>query len=70
VLCTTSIQQNEGPNNDQGHIFVFDSHKCEIRKVGSTKLVATSVITPSNTYLLNEIGKEKCCLGKKDESWL
>jgi len=32
--------------------------------------VATAVITPTNIYVLNEIGKEKCCLGKEDEIWL
>jgi hypothetical protein len=29
--------------------------------------VATVVINPRNTYVLNEIGKERCCLGKYDE---
>jgi hypothetical protein len=55
---------------DQGHRLMFDSEKCEIRKVGSGKLVATTVRTPSNIYVLNEIGKEICFLGKDDESWL
>jgi len=32
--------------------------------------VATVVRTPSNIFGLNEIGKERCCLGKDDESWL
>jgi hypothetical protein len=45
---------------DQGHRLVFDSKKCEIRKEKSNKLVATTVRTPSNIYVLNEIGKEKC----------
>jgi hypothetical protein len=49
---------------DQGHRLVFDSQKCEIRKAGSDKLVATTVRTPSNIYVLNEIGKEKCFLRK------
>jgi hypothetical protein len=26
--------------------------------------------TSSNTYVLSEIGNEKCCLGKENESWL
>jgi transposase InsO family protein len=26
--------------------------------------------TSSNIYVLSEIGNEKCCLGKEDESWL
>jgi hypothetical protein len=55
---------------DQGHKLMFDSEKCEIRKEGSGKLVATTVRTPSNIYVLNEIGKERCFLGKDDESWL
>lgn len=29
-----------------------------------------TIITPSNMYVLNEIVKERCCLGKDDESWL
>jgi hypothetical protein len=33
-------------------------------------LLAGTVITQSNTYVLNENAKEKCCLGKKDECWL
>jgi hypothetical protein len=55
---------------DQGHKLLFDSEKCEIRKEGSGKLVATVIITPQKIYVLNEIGKERCCLGKENESWL
>jgi hypothetical protein len=33
-------------------------------------LVATTARTSSNIYVLSEIGNEKCCLGKEDESWL
>jgi hypothetical protein len=54
----------------QGHKLVFDSQKCEIRKVGPNRLVATIVRTSSNIYVLSEIGNEKCCLGKEDEAWL
>jgi hypothetical protein len=32
--------------------------------------VATTVRTLSNIYVLNEIGKKICFLGKDDESWL
>jgi hypothetical protein len=32
--------------------------------------VATTIRTPNNIYVLNEIGKERCCLGKENESWL
>jgi hypothetical protein len=38
---------------DQGHILVFDSKKCEIRKTKSRKLVATTIRTPSKIYFLN-----------------
>jgi hypothetical protein len=55
---------------DQGHKITFDSQKCEIRKEGSGKLIATTAITSSNIYVLSEIGNEKCCLGKEDENWL
>jgi hypothetical protein len=55
---------------DQGHTLLFNSKKCEIRKEGSGKLVATTIRTPNNIYILNEIGKERCCLGKENESWL
>jgi hypothetical protein len=55
---------------DQGHKVTFDSQKCEIRKEGSRKLIATAVRTSSNIYVLSEIGNQKCCLGKEDESWL
>jgi hypothetical protein len=55
---------------DQGHKVTFDSQKCEIRKEGSRKLVATAAITSSNIYVLSETGNERCCLGKENESWL
>jgi len=32
--------------------------------------VATTIRTLNNIYVLNEIGKESCCLGKENESWL
>ena len=55
---------------DQGHKVTFNSQKFEIRKEGLGKLVATAARTSSNIYVLSEIGNEKCCLGKEDESWL
>jgi hypothetical protein len=55
---------------DQGHKVTLDSQKCEIRKEGSGKLIATIARTSSNIYVLSEIGNEKCYLGKEDESWL
>jgi hypothetical protein len=33
-------------------------------------VIATTAITSSNIYVLNEIVNEKCCLGKEDEGWL
>jgi hypothetical protein len=55
---------------DQGHKVTFNSQKCEIRKEGLGKLIATAVRTSSNIYVLSEIGNQKCCLGKENESWL
>jgi len=55
---------------DQGHKVTFDSQKCEIIKEGSRKLIATAARTSRNIYVLSEIGNEKFCLGKEDESWL
>jgi transposase InsO family protein len=55
---------------DQGHKVTFDSQKCEIRREGSGKLVSTAARNSNNIYVLSEIGNEKCCLGKEDESWL
>jgi hypothetical protein len=49
---------------------LFDSKKCEIREERSGKLVATARRTPKNIYVLNDIGREKCCLGKENESWI
>ena len=45
---------------DQGHKVTFNSQKCDIRKEGSGKLVATSARTSSNIYVLSKIGNEKC----------
>jgi hypothetical protein len=55
---------------DQGHKILFEFEKCEIRKEGSGKLVATTRRTPNNIYVLNDIGREKCCIGKENESCL
>ena len=55
---------------DQGHILVFISKDCEIRKEGTNRLVAMVARTPNNIYILNGIAKESYCLGKEDESWL
>jgi hypothetical protein len=55
---------------DQGHKVTFESQKCEIRREGSWKLVCTAARTSNNIYVLSEIGNEKCCLGKENESCL
>ena len=33
-------------------------------------MVATTSRAPNNIYILDEIKRERCCLGKEDESWL
>jgi hypothetical protein len=55
---------------DEGHRLIFDSENCEIRKEISRKLGPIVVRTPENIYILNEIEKERCCLGRENESWL
>jgi hypothetical protein len=40
------------------------------KEEGLGKLVATTARTPSNIYVLNEIGKETFFLGKEDEVWI
>jgi hypothetical protein len=52
---------------DQGHRLQFDLEKFEIRKEGSGRLVATTIQILNNIYVLNEIGKYICCLGKENE---
>ena len=51
---------------DQGHICIFDSKKCEIRRKYSGKLVGTVVRTPSNVYILEN--EEQCYMSQIDES--
>ena len=53
---------------DQGHIFTFNSKKCETRQESLGRLVATTTKTPHNVYILNEIRKEKSYMGQIDES--
>jgi hypothetical protein len=55
---------------NHGHTLLFKSKKCEIRKEGSGRLVATTIRTPKNICILNEIEKERCFFGKEDESWI
>jgi hypothetical protein len=55
---------------EQGHKVTFNSQKCEIRKEGSGILIATTIRTSRNIYVLSVIGNEKCCLGKEYKSRL
>ena len=55
---------------DQGHICIFDSKKCEIRRKDSGKLVGTASRTPENVYILNTKLDEECHMNLVDESWL
>jgi hypothetical protein len=73
VLLVEDMKQNPlsvSQMCDQGHKILFDLEKCEIKKEGSRKLVATTRRTPNNIYVLNKIGRGKCCLGKENEIWL
>jgi hypothetical protein len=40
------------------------------KKIRVKQIGGYNIRTPRNIYVLNEIGKEKCCLGKEDEIWL
>ena len=53
---------------DQGHICIFDSKKCEIRKKISGKLIGIAVRTPSSGYILEN--EEQCYMSQIDESML
>ena len=55
---------------DQGHIYIFNSQKCEIRKESSGKLVGVSPRTSENVYILNTRVKEECHLNLTNDSWL
>jgi len=48
---------------DQGYKLTFHSKGCEIRKVGSGRLVENANITLRNVYILDEVKGEKCCTG-------
>ena len=55
---------------DQGHVLTFTLKDCKIQREELGKLVATAYRTPNNIYMLDEMKRERCCLGKEDESWL
>jgi hypothetical protein len=48
---------------DQGYNLTFHSKGCEIRKAGSRRLVANASRTLSNVYILDEVKRQKCCMG-------
>ena len=53
---------------DQGHIYTFDSEKCEIRKKDLGRLLGTAVRNLSNVYILEN--EEQCYMSMIDESSL
>ena len=55
---------------DQGHIFIFYSKKCEIRRKDLGKLVGTASRTPENVYILNKKLDEECHMNLVDGSWI
>jgi len=55
---------------DQGHILIFDSQKCEIRKEDSGKLVVVAQRTSRDLYILNTEEEEIFCMFQIYESWL
>ena len=48
---------------NQGHTPTFNSKNCEIIKKISGKLVAITIRTLDNVYILNKMDKEKCRMG-------
>jgi hypothetical protein len=48
---------------------LFTSKDCKIKSVNSRQMVAKSIRTENNVYLLKE-NREECHLRKHDESWL
>jgi hypothetical protein len=68
VLLVENMKHNLLRN--VSHTLIFNSKKFEIRKEGSGRLMTTTIRTPNNIYILNEIEKKKCFLGKEDESCL
>ena len=53
---------------DQGHICIFDSQKCKIKRKDLGKLVGTAPRTPENVYILNTKLNEECHINLVDES--
>ena len=53
---------------DQGHICIFDSEKCEMRKKDSGRVVGLAIRNSNNVYILEN--ENQCYLSMVDESWL
>ena len=64
------ILLNVSQTYDQGHIPIFYSNKCEIRRNDSRKLVGTASRTLESIYILNTKLDEECHMNLVDESWL
>jgi len=72
VLLVENMNHNMlsvGQMCDQGHIILFNSTNCEIRKGKYGKIVATASRAPNDIYVLDEATKA-CLLAKEDEIWL
>ena len=54
---------------DQVHNALFHSKGCKVMDVNIENTIVNVVRSSKNVYVLEE-GKEKCCIGKTDESWL
>jgi hypothetical protein len=54
---------------DQRHNVIFYSKGYKVMDVNTRKTVVQAIRTLGNVYVLEE-SKEKCCIGKTDESWL
>jgi hypothetical protein len=54
---------------DQGKNGIFHSRGHKVMDANTGKIVVKEVKTLGNVYVLEE-GKEKCCSGKTDESWI
>ena len=54
---------------DQGQNALFHSKGCKVMGVNTRNIVVKAVKTSKNVYVLEE-GKDKCCIGKTNESWI
>ena len=72
VLLVENMNHNlfsVGQMCDQGHMMLFNSKKCEIRKGKFGKIVAIAKRAPNDIYILDKTPKG-CFLAKEDERWL